>query len=118
MSQDNRATFLLEIMLRTEVNSLMVYWVTQNQMKQNQLQMFHTFLCASCCWCLADRFRKYISADNVVWKTIRSGVGKGTCPLYKDKKITFMVNLIVLLFPVFPNRCGLLVRKEKKVSNP
>lgn len=31
-------------------------------------------------------------------------------------KIMFIVDFIVLLFTVFPNRCGLLVRKEEKKS--
>lgn len=53
-------------------------------MKQNQLQVLYTFLCASCCWCLPYSFRKYLNADNVAWKAVRDGVGKGGCPLYKD----------------------------------
>lgn len=55
-----------------------------------------------------------MNAVNVVWKTIKNGAENGTSPLYKDKKIMFMVNFIVLLLPMFPNRCGLLVRKEGK----
>lgn len=33
-------------------------------------------------------------------------------------KIMFIVDFIVLLFPVFPNRYGLLIRKEKKYLKP
>lgn len=33
-------------------------------------------------------------------------------------KIMFIVDFIVLLFTAFPNRCGLLVRKEEKNPKP